>query len=137
MSDHFENLLLRLGFLERMEDFANFGIDEETIWYLSERQMEKLFDGNIGSSIKLKLALERERPLECVDPAINRMAKELSRSLSTSIVKTIENSIKKANIESRPDNFCMDFMSSDDSDKQLKQTVSASNFSIINKDVRK
>ena len=54
MADNFEELLIRLGFLEHMEDFLNFGLDENTIWYLSERQMETIFEGNIGTKIIIR-----------------------------------------------------------------------------------
>ena len=134
MTNDFENLLLRLGFLQNMEQFVDFGIDEKTIWFLSERQMEKIFDGNIGMSIKLKHALERERPIEHVDPTIKMITKELSKSLSSSVVEAIENALEKSNIETRSDKFCMDFFSCN-SNNELQQTASAPNVLKINKEV--
>ena len=134
MSDSFENLLLRLGFLENMEEFVNFGIDENTIWYLSERQMEKIFEGNIGMTIKLKLALEKERPIELVDPAFKNLAKQISETVSSSIVQTIENSIKETKCMTCSDNICVN-LTQNDSDGEIKQSVSAADLVVINKNV--
>ena len=134
MSDSFENLLLRLGFLENMEEFVNFGIDENTIWYLSERQMEKIFEGNIGMTIKLKLALEKERPIELVDPAFKNLAKQISETVSSSIVQTIENSIMETKCMTCSDNICVN-LTQNDSDGEIKQSVSAADLVVINKNV--
>ena len=59
MSEQLEELLTKWGFTEDIEEFLHFNLDQETILYLNDEQLEKIFDGNMGKIIKFKICSAR------------------------------------------------------------------------------
>ena len=59
MTEKMEELLNDWGFIDDLEEFINWNLDEETMLYLNDTQLEKLFDGNVGKLIKFKIAVAK------------------------------------------------------------------------------
>ena len=54
-----EDLLTEWGFQEDIDEFQHFKLDIDTIWYLNDQQLEKIFDGNWSKVIKFKLCVQK------------------------------------------------------------------------------
>ena len=82
---------------------------------------------------ELKLLLEKERPVEHEDPAMMKMSKVLSESISVSVAKTIESTLKNVRqLDDTDDNYFSDSPNSEDT----KSIDSPPNLVVINKNVK-
>ena len=53
-------LLEEWDFLDYIDTFIKYGLDEDTIWHLTDNQLEKIFEQNMGNVIKFKLCLSKK-----------------------------------------------------------------------------
>ena len=59
MTEKLEEILTFCGFIDDYEEFLNANLDHETIFYLSDAQLEKIFEGNLGKVIKFKIQISK------------------------------------------------------------------------------